>query len=254
MGAEKGSIAWQDIDAALSATEGIESYLHRTTGDVVMPATDPFIEEGERDRVRGDPAFILIPREESRLAYGDLVAFAEAVDDDDVRAKLDVALAGRGAFARFRDVLRDDPDLRRSFEEYRRTARLGRVRRWLEEQGIELELVVPPPSESHAGLSLGARTKENQPGLVELLMLGGKAEYIGGAVRRHLYCESAEQARAAFKRIAREIVEAEGLGWRKRYVEGTSELRIGRFHLAHDGRHVELRVETALQVYLAFTE
>jgi hypothetical protein len=256
MDTNKRSIAWQQVDDALSMPDALESYLHRDTGEVVALLVDSGFEEDEdeRERVEADPAFIAIPTEDAREAYQDMDSFAATVEDDEVHAQLDRALDGRGAFARFRDVLRLHSDLQRRFHEHQQAARIARFKQWLEAERIDLELHVESPSQAGAGESSARPAKAARPGLIELLMLGGKSEYIEGAVRRHLLCDSEDQAHAAFKRIAREITEAEGVRWRKRDIEGRSEFRVGRFHLVHHGRHLELHVHTPLEVYLAFSD
>lgn len=254
MGDEPKSIAWSDIEDGLSMSDPFTCFLHRTTGSVVILCTDSDMpdEAEEYERILDDPAYIEIPREESREGYDDMASFAQTIDEDDIRDKIEIALGGRGAFRRFREVLHPYPDLRQHFEAHQRQARIARIQRWLSTSGIELDLVVedlpsPVPDGSRDETPI-------RPGLIELLMLGGKTEYVDGAVRRHMYCDSPSDARAAFKRIAREVVEAQGLGWRKRYVQGTSEFDLGRFHLSHDGRHLVLLVKTGYDVFTAFSQ
>ncbi len=248
------SISFADIDFALGMPdESFEHYVHRKTGEVVTLCVGDSADEDEEmaARVEADPDFVLLPAEDSWTAYNDMVAFVETVEEPDLREKLELALEGRGAFSRFRSVLGAYDDLAQAFEAHQRAARVERVERWLESAAIELPLQLPEPSpQSTAPIG---RPPEPRSGLIELLMLGGKAEYMNGAVVRYLYCDSPSEARAAFKRIAREIVEHLGRGWRGRYVQNTSELALDRFRLVHEDRHVYLHVKTPLSCYLAFS-
>jgi hypothetical protein len=48
--------------------------------------------------------------------------FARDVDEDDIRAQLDLALEGKGAFRRFREVVFRYPDLKKAWLEKRQQA------------------------------------------------------------------------------------------------------------------------------------
>jgi hypothetical protein len=81
--------------------------------------------------------FLLIPRRESREGHELMAAFAETVTSKGLREKLAIALDGKGAFRRFRNVLNDYPsELERwyTFKDDRmREEAIG----WLKDHGIE---------------------------------------------------------------------------------------------------------------------
>jgi Uncharacterised protein family (UPF0158) len=85
---------WFDSRAARSSPGLIRSRLRRGAGD-----------PRDRDLVLIEP----IP---SREAYGDMEDFIRRVRDPRARDLLERAIAGRGAFRRFKDTLLNFPDLR----------------------------------------------------------------------------------------------------------------------------------------------
>lgn len=67
----------------------------------------------------------------SGVAYRDMVDFAATVTDSVLGDRLDVALDGRGAFRRFKDVLDRDPDELTRWHVFSGDRRRGRARAWL---------------------------------------------------------------------------------------------------------------------------
>lgn len=95
------------------------------------------IDEQDEDESRWLPVW----SEGSRAGYRDMCDFVETMPDPDRRERLEIALEGRGAFRRFRDVLDrwpEEVDRWRPFSDERRT---GRARAWLVDAGYQ---VVPP--------------------------------------------------------------------------------------------------------------
>ena len=74
--------------------------------------------------------------ESSAEGYRDMEDFIVTVEDERVREKLLVAVNGRGAFKRFKDVLLDYPDLRVGWFGFKDGRVLDRVYEWLEFEGI----------------------------------------------------------------------------------------------------------------------
>ncbi len=97
--------------------------------DLPVPRTE--MEDDDTGR------FLWIEPEESREAYRDMEDFVATVSAAQLRDLLDVAIAGKGAFRRFKDVLARSPaELERWFEFRQR--RLGtRAREWLAGNDIE---------------------------------------------------------------------------------------------------------------------
>ncbi len=78
-----------------------ESGLHDWQQQAVLQADA--VERGYGDR------FIVVPQMDSHEAYGDMEDFIVTVRNPHIRELLDVAIMGRGAFRRFKDVLYNYP-------------------------------------------------------------------------------------------------------------------------------------------------
>jgi len=94
---------------------------------------------------------------DSRESYSDLADFTERVRDPKTRELLERAIAGRGAFRRFKDTLSQFPDLRTAWFAFHDTRMERRVIEWLREE----ELI----SEEEADGGLAARPDPVQPGI-----------------------------------------------------------------------------------------
>lgn len=80
--------------------------------------------------------FLEIPQVESREAYQDMVDFADTVDDDHLQELLYVALNGRGAFRRFKDVLLAYSDERERWFTFSAQCWRKRIDDWLNDEGV----------------------------------------------------------------------------------------------------------------------
>jgi hypothetical protein len=118
-------------------------FLDHETGEVIR-LTDDDDESRERIESSAD-RYIEIPYQGSEAGYRDMVEFIGSVDDNRVRALLDTAIQGSGAFRRFKDVLLAHPQERERWFAFQQKCVLHRIRRWLESQ--EIEPVAPTPTE-----------------------------------------------------------------------------------------------------------
>jgi len=80
-----------------------------------------------------------IPKQESRDGYEDMVEFAETVTNPHLRDLLDVALRGKGAFRRFKDVLLGYPAERERWFEFEGWRERERIEAWAREKGVEID-------------------------------------------------------------------------------------------------------------------
>ena len=88
--------------------------------------------------VRGDPTrYVSIDAVPSRIQYQWLDTFIKTIDDDALRARMEAAVNGKGAFRRFKDILLTLPDERRRWFEFRDNAMRQRIIEWVHEQGVE---------------------------------------------------------------------------------------------------------------------
>jgi hypothetical protein len=108
------------------------------TGDVWPPeAIEYALEVGELDEAAADDSerWLWIHNQGSRAGYRDMVDFAGTVADPGRADRLEIALQGRGAFRRFKDVLARWPgELERWFA-FSEERQRGRARAWLAEEG-----------------------------------------------------------------------------------------------------------------------
>ncbi len=66
-----------------------------------------------------------------------MVEFAKKVEDELLREKLSIALDGKGAFKRFKNVMADYPDCREKWFKFRDERINKKVIEWLNSIGIE---------------------------------------------------------------------------------------------------------------------
>lgn len=150
-----------DLDEIASAMENndcstIDFYLDTKTGQVIALQTEIFdmIEDDEfledlsdwekeeipivKEIVNSDSdRYIQIPEKPSYEGYNLMVEFAEKVEDDSLKEKFAIALNGRGAFGRFKQVLSGYPNYRESWYKFKDERIKKDVLDWLNEIGIE---------------------------------------------------------------------------------------------------------------------
>jgi hypothetical protein len=92
----------------------------------------------------GGERYIVIPYQGSVAGHRDMAEFIESVNDNRMRALLDVAINGKGAFRRFKDVLQQHPQERERWFAFQKERAFHRILSWLESEDIEP--VTPQPS------------------------------------------------------------------------------------------------------------
>jgi len=130
-------------DAFDNCRIGYEYYLDLETGELLL-VSDEFMDTAETEeiyeRLDDEPErYLSIPTESSREGYQDMVAFTESLEDENLKEKLCIALNGRGAFRRFKDVLLSYLKRREEWFKFQNERLEKRVMEWLEENEIELE-------------------------------------------------------------------------------------------------------------------
>ena len=135
-----------DLDELMDAFDdcriGYQYYLDLETGEL-LHILDEWMttDEIERisERLNSEPErYLAIPTEGSHKGYQDMVAFTEGVENMDLKEKLLIALDGRGAFRRFKNVLSEYPEERQKWFKFKENRLKQRVIEWLEENEIEL--------------------------------------------------------------------------------------------------------------------
>ena len=134
-----------DLDELYSAMENssyaVEYYLDLETGEIL------FISEGMDDEETGKlrnqieeelDRYELIPKAESYEGYRDMQAFIATVEDDHLSELLEVAINGKGAFRRFKDVLLNYHKERERWFEFRDSSMKERALEWLDDIDVTL--------------------------------------------------------------------------------------------------------------------
>ena len=87
------------------------------------------------DDLDDDERWLYLEPVGSRDSYRDMEVFISTVDDPGIADRLEIAITGRGAFRRFKDVLSRWPDERSRYFVMRDERELGRARAWLAARG-----------------------------------------------------------------------------------------------------------------------
>ncbi len=115
------------------------------TGEVWPQVAIEYAEEVgqfDEDDLEDEERWLWVECEGSRAAYADMEQFIEGVGDPDRADRLAIAIQGRGAFRRFKDVLSRWPELAEKWYAFEEDSQRGRARAWLADEGYE---AIPPP-------------------------------------------------------------------------------------------------------------
>ncbi len=139
--AKKLPIDFGDLRIALEDHGPDTSWvLDTSTGEVLLLSDGVEDEDlpAPREEIETDPKrFLPIEPRDSHEGWLDMKDFIATISDAGLREALYVAIAGKGAFRRFKDVLAGVPDERERWFRVH-AERLERVlREWLQDNGIE---------------------------------------------------------------------------------------------------------------------
>ncbi|MEW6374614.1 MAG: UPF0158 family protein [Thermodesulfobacteriota bacterium] len=136
---------------------GSQYYLDTETGEVLAIPEELMsaIDEGEsgedlpgwelevlpqaKEIFEGSDRYQEIPIRPSYEGYNLMVQFAEGVTDLRIQRELSIALDGKGAFRRFKNVLRGYPEVEKEWFKFKAERDKEEVKGWLESIGIEIE-------------------------------------------------------------------------------------------------------------------
>ncbi|MDD4985547.1 MAG: UPF0158 family protein [Dehalococcoidales bacterium] len=113
-----------------------EHFLDLETGEILFVSEYMDDEESEKlkERIEEDfKRYKRIPKAESHEGYQDMVDFIAAVDNERLAELLGVAINGKGAFRRFKDVLLNYPEERERWFQFKDERMEQRVLEWLED-------------------------------------------------------------------------------------------------------------------------
>jgi len=120
------------------------SYLDLKTGQVLTIVDSRPEDEEKRLLIRkGDGRFVHLDPASSREQYRWMERFVQSVEDPTLRERLILAIDGKGAFRRFKDVLLSYPVERDRWFSYRANLLHIYINGWLETQDMEIGEVPP---------------------------------------------------------------------------------------------------------------
>ena len=132
-----------DLDELCSAMEDSsyehEYYLDLETGEILFLSEYGDDKETEklRDRIDDKPeCYERIPKVESYEGYRDMEDFIATVEEQHLVELLEVAVNGKGAFRRFKDVLARYPEERERWFRFKDERMEQRAQEWLDDIGV----------------------------------------------------------------------------------------------------------------------
>ncbi len=133
------AIHWDDLETAVERNApDTESFLDLQTGQVVsIVSGEPEAPSLKRKVASSIDNFIRIDPASSREQYRWMERFVSSVSDDPLRQRLIIAIDGKGAFRRFKDVLIAYPAERERWFTYRADLLHWHIHNWLADHGIE---------------------------------------------------------------------------------------------------------------------
>jgi len=132
-------VDWEALeDAFENNAPEVHSYLHVGTGEVLR-VVDGIADPQMHSRIAADAAYVRVEPVSSREQYRWMERFIQMLDPGDLRDELVLAIDGRGAFRRFKDVLMVNATERERWFAFR-SERL-RVNETLFPRGIDVVLV-----------------------------------------------------------------------------------------------------------------
>jgi len=118
-----------------------EYYLDLDNGEILFLSEYMDDEETRKlkDQIEEDfDRYERIPKAESHEGYVDMVDFIATVKDEHLAELLEVAINGKGAFRRFKDVLLNYPEERERWFRFKDDRMEERALEWLEDIGVTL--------------------------------------------------------------------------------------------------------------------
>ncbi|MGW0824399.1 UPF0158 family protein [Streptomyces sp. NPDC002845] len=106
-----------------------------STGECWPAFTDELGTGLEAEEADDPDRWLYVPALGSRAGYRDMELFIDGLGDADLADRLRIAVRGRGAFRRFKDVLARDERAWRRYHRFGDERQRGRARAWLAEEG-----------------------------------------------------------------------------------------------------------------------
>jgi len=118
-----------------------DHYLDLETGEILF--LSEYMDDEDtvklKDRIDEDfDRYERIPKAESHEGYEDMVDFIATVEDEHLAELLEVAINGKGAFRRFKDVLLNYPEERERWFKFKDERMEERALEWLDDIEVTL--------------------------------------------------------------------------------------------------------------------
>lgn len=145
------AVDWEALeDAFENNAPEVHSYLHLSTGEVLR-VVDGIADPQMHSRIAADPAYVRVEPVSSREQYRWMERFIQMLDPSDLKDELTLAIDGRGAFRRFKDVLMVNAPERERWFAFRSERLRVFMEAWLEAHALRAvprAAVVPPVVEA----------------------------------------------------------------------------------------------------------
>ena len=138
-------VHWTDLETAFERNGSeIESFLDTRSGDVVSVVQGSLDHGEQRAKVQASPElFVRIEPAASREQYRWMERFVLMVTEPTLRERLLIAIDGKGAFRRFKDVLVAYPAERERWFSFRGDLLHWHMQKWLEREQLEASEPAP---------------------------------------------------------------------------------------------------------------
>ena len=104
-----------------------------------LPAWEVELLPKAKEIDEGSERYEEIPIRDSHEAFQHMVDFTQRVKDTRLKGKLESALGGRGSFHRFRDALKEYPEVEKQWFKFKAARDKEEAKDWLESIGIQME-------------------------------------------------------------------------------------------------------------------
>ena len=131
-------IAWEALeDAFENNAPEVHSYLHVESGEVIR-IVDGVADPRMHEKIARDDKYLRIDPVSSREQYRWMERFIDSLDDEpELQHQLTIAIDGKGAFRRFKDVLMSFPVQRERWFTFRSERLAACMKAWLQAHDIE---------------------------------------------------------------------------------------------------------------------
>jgi hypothetical protein len=160
-------VNWTDLETAFERNSPeTESFLDSRSGEVVTVTEGAIDYTEQRSKVQsGGDAFVRIEPAASREQYKWMERFVAGVTDEPLRERLVIAIDGKGAFRRFKDVLLNYPTERERWFSYRAELLHWAIQKWMEKEQLQPRDAPPwsppkPPVETEVQLERPSQSGE----------------------------------------------------------------------------------------------